>query len=126
MADSTDKTKLTAELAAARGRMAGYVAALRHDFDFGAKLKVGVAKNPAAWFAGAAVVGLLLSKIPPSPRKVVVKGPALRGSQAEQGGKAALLLTLLKFSLDFAKPALIAWTKKSIFTGRSRRASERF
>ena len=125
MADSTDKEKLASELAAARGRMSGYIAALRHDLDLGARLKSGVAKNPAAWFAGAAVIGLLLSRIPPTRRKVVVKGPMFRGKQTEKAGKAAVLLTVLKFGLDFAKPALTAWVKQRFFSDRARAASSR-
>lgn len=125
MADSADQKRLTVELAAARGRMTGYVEALRHDLDFGARLKSGVAGNRIAWFAGAVVIGLLLSRIPPTRRKVVVKGPAFRSNQREKAGKAAMLLTVLKFGLDFAKPALVAWTKQRFFSGRKRTTQRR-
>lgn len=117
MADQARKQVLTADLAAARERFSGYVSALRHDLDVGSRLKSGVSSNPIAWFGGAAVVGLLLSKIPPARRKVVVKGPAIRNDSAEKAGKAAFLLTALKFALDFAKPALISWAKQRLFSG---------
>ena len=62
----------------------------------------------------AAFVGLLLSKLPASRRKVVIKGPAIRSGSTEQAGKAAFALTLVKFALDFARPALTAWIKKRV------------
>lgn len=121
MADPTDKKELSAELAAARSRMTGYVGALRHDLDFGARLKRGVARNPVAWYAGAAVIGLLISRIPPARRKVVVKASVFKkNDNTEKAGKAAVLLAALKFGLDFAKPALVAWARQRFFSGRGR------
>lgn len=123
MADQTRKQILTADLAAARDRFSGYASALRQDLDVGARLKSGVSANPIAWFGGAAAVGLLLSKIPPLRRKVVVKGPAIRNNSAEKTGKAAVLLTALKFALDFAKPALLSWAKQRLFARDGRGVS---
>ena len=111
MADSTDKKILTAELAAARSELVGYTTALRHDLDFGARLKRGVRTHPGVWFSGAALLGLLLSRVSPARRKVVVKRPAFRSPETATAGKAAFALTALKFALDFAKPALLRWFK---------------
>jgi hypothetical protein len=122
MAEDTRKQTLIAELAAARNRLEGYTRALHSDLNVGAHLKSGFARNPVTWVGGAALLGLLLSKIPPARRKVVVKGPTLRGNQAEKAGKAAMLVTLLKFGLDFAKPALLRWANQKLFS-RSHPAS---
>jgi len=119
MADQSRKQSLTAELDTARARLGGYVAALRHDVNVGARLKSGVARNPVAWFGAAAILGLLLSKIPPLRRKVVVKGPALRNDQVERAGKAAVALTALKFALSFAKPAFTALVTRQLFGRRN-------
>jgi hypothetical protein len=101
--------------------MTGYVTALRHDLDFGAKLKRGVRNNPLAWYAAAGLIGLLLSKIPPLRQKVVVKGPKLRSEAPQEAGKAAIAVTVLKFVLDFAKPALLRWLKdRFLKTGQPR------
>ena len=100
--------------------MSGYVTAVRHDLDISARFRTSVARNPLAWFVGAAVIGLLLSKIPPTRRKVVVKGPALRSGQAEKAGKAAILVTVLKFGFDLARPVLLLWAKRHFFSGRGR------
>ena len=125
MADPIDKTKLTYELAAARAKMSGYAGALRHDLDIGARLKTGVTRNPVAWFAGAVVVGLVLSRIPTGHRKVVVKGPSFRNKDVEKAGKAATALAVLKFGLDFAKPAIVAWAKRRYFSGKGGASSPR-
>ena len=125
MADTIHQKELTAELAAARSQMSGYVTSLRQDLNVGARVKRGVAQNPAVWFGGAVVLGLLLSRIPAGRRKVVVKGPAIRNDSAEKAGKAAFVLTALKFAFDFAKPTLIAWAKQRMFSGAGGSVSEK-
>ncbi|MEO7318691.1 MAG: hypothetical protein ABIZ56_06860 [Chthoniobacteraceae bacterium] len=112
MANPTDKKTLIAELAAARGELRGYTTALRHDLDFGARLKRSVRSHPAVWFGGAAVLGLLLSRISPGRRKAAVPSSILRSPKTAQAGKAAFALTALKFAFDFARPALLRWIKE--------------
>lgn len=114
MADEAHKQTLISELEAARTHLGGYVGALRHDLNVGARLKTGMARNPAAWFAGAAGLGLLLARLAPSRRKVVLREPAVGKGHAETAGKAAFVLTALKFAMDFAKPALVSWVKKQV------------
>jgi hypothetical protein len=116
MAAPVDRERLKIELASSREGTAAYVAAVRHDLDMGAKVKRSVRNNPLAWYAAAGLLGLLLSRIPPARRKVVVKGPKLR-SDAQQAGKAAIGVTLLKFALDFAKPALLRWFQDRFHAG---------
>ena len=117
MATTNDREELKSELAAARGAVSVYATALRRDLDFGAKLKRSVQANPAAWFASAVLLGLLLSRIPPTRRKVVVKGPKLRSDAPKEAGKAAIALTLVKFALDSAKPALFRWLRNRYLGG---------
>jgi hypothetical protein len=103
---------MSAELASSRQAMEAYLSALRQDLNVGDRLKRNFRRNPSAWYAGAVVFGLLLSKIPPLRRDVVIKGPKLRNDAPKEAGKAALVVTLLKFALDFAKPGLIRWFKE--------------
>ena len=114
MAEQTLKQSLIADLESARAQLAGYSTALRHDLNVGARLKGGVARNPVAWFGAAAVVGLLLSKIPSPRRKTVIKMPASGKKQAGTAGKAAFALGALKLGLDFAKPAIMSWISKQL------------
>ena len=123
MADQTRKQTLTAELDTARTHLAGYMTALRHDLSVGARLKSGVARNPLAWFGAAAVIGLVLSRISLPGRKVVIKGPAIRNDQAAKAGKAAFVLTALKFGLDFAKPMIMTWIKNQMLNRKASRSA---
>lgn len=111
MADSLHQKELVAELAASRSQISGYVSALRHDLDVGSRIRRGVSHNPAAWFGGAAVIGLLLSRVVAGRRKVVVKGPSFHRKEAQSSGRAALFLSALQIGMDFAKPALVSWVK---------------
>ncbi len=126
MADSIHQKEIAAELAATRNQISGYVTALQRDLDFGSRLKRGVIRNPAAWFGGAAVLGLLLSRIPASRQKVILRGSSVRYSEAQKAGRAGLVLSALKIGLDFAKPALLSWAKSRIFNGASARPSKRY
>ena len=123
MADESHKQTLITELESARTHIGGYVTALRHDLNVGARLKSGVARNPVIWFGGAAVMGLLLARILTSRRKVVLKGSAVGKDQVEKVGKAAFALTVLKFALDFAKPALVSWVRTQVTERRATRSA---
>lgn len=112
MATPAYRKKLSRDLESSREAMTAYVTALRHDLNFVARLKRSVGQNPLAWYAGAAVLGLLLSKIPPFRRKVVVQGPKLHSDAPKEAGSAALIVTVLKFALDLAKPALLRGFKE--------------
>lgn len=111
MALTPRKNELIADLATARAELGGYAHALKRDADVGAKLKRSVQANPAGWFGAAAVLGLLLSKVPPRRKKVVVKAPKFRKDEASNAGKAAILLAALKFAFDLGKPFLMRWVK---------------
>ncbi len=119
MAYPARKEVLIADLATARTELAGYGQALARDLDVGARVKRGVRTHPAGWFGGAALLGLLLSKLPPLRRKVVVTPSLFRREPARGAGKAALIVTLAKLALDLAKPALTAWIKRRLFSGET-------
>lgn len=103
MANPPDRKALIAELAASRAALTGYATALRDDVALGAKLKRSFHANRTAWFSGAAVVGLLLSRLTGRRTKVVIHSPVA------EAGKTGLVLSALKFGLNFAKPALVGW-----------------
>ena len=67
----------------------------------------------------AAILGLLLSRIPAKRRKIVLKGPVVRNNEVQKAGRAAFLLGALKIVLDLAKPALLSWGKSRFFNGSS-------
>jgi hypothetical protein len=115
MAEPTKKQALILSLQEARGQLASNISGIRRDLSVGQRFRRSVKQRPFVWFAGAAVLGLLLAKIPPiGGRKVVVQQPVVYQKSA---GKAALFLTALKFLLDLGKPALAAWAAKRIKDG---------
>ena len=116
MAQADDKTQLIADLARARAQISGQVVALRHDLDFPTRAKAAFKRGPLPWLGGAAVVGLILSRLPGRKKTVVV--PSRKGSQAEAAvetaGKYGLLLGALKVAFNLARPALTAWVARQV------------
>lgn len=106
MADQALKESLINELAVARSQVGVNKDELREDVAVGKKLKRQLREHPLPWFAGAAVLGLLLSKLPPMRRKVVVKPPKIRRQKQEEVKKAGVAVALLHFALQIARPAL--------------------
>lgn len=123
MADEPRKQSLIAELAMARSQLAAHSLGVRRAASISERLKHGVRDHLAVWFGSAMVVGLLLSRVVRPRRKVVVKGA--RKAQVEKAGAAAFALTLLKFGLDFAKPAMLSWFKDRLLSGFSKRRKAR-
>lgn len=134
MAQDDDKAELIAGLARARARLTESTLALRRDLDFPTRAKKAFKKSPLPWIGGAALVGLIIARLPGKKAKVVVtrkpKEPTM-----ETAGKAGLILGALKIAFDFARPALLHWATER-FSGyvaargqtqdfRSRSASQR-
>ncbi len=114
MAEQSGKKALVAELTQSRAQIAGCVVGLRADLDVGKKFRATVNRNRLAWFSGAAVLGLLLSKIPARRSKDQGRASPLVTKKQESAGKAALLVAGLKFALDLAKPSLIKWARNRL------------
>jgi hypothetical protein len=114
MAQEHEKAELIAELAQARAGMTRNVAALRHDLDFAARARNSFAKNPMLWLGGAALLGLIIARIPGRKGKV----HTVRVEKAEpvvaQAGKAGLVLGALKIAFDFARPTLMKWATQRV------------
>jgi hypothetical protein len=126
MADQALKQSLINELAIARSQFGVNKAELREDLAVGKKFRRQLHRNPVPWFAGAALVGLLLSKLPPMRRKVVVNPPKIRRQRAEEMGKAGIVVALLNFALQLAKPTLIKLIVERLkfpFHSRNRRTA---
>ena len=126
MADQTFKQSLVNELAIARSQLGVNKAELRNDLAVGRKFRNQLHRNPVPWFAGAAVFGLLLSKLPPMRRKVVVKPPKVRSAAPEQMGKAGIAVAILNFVLQLAKPTLLKLIRDRIsypFSARNQKTA---
>ena len=109
MAEQRQIDSLRSQLGNARTETAEAVSALKMELDVPRRLKANFIRNRTAWLGGAAIVGLLFSKIPARTSRVVVKTRGSEKAAVDRAGKAAVGLTLLKFALDLAKPALMRW-----------------
>ncbi len=76
MADER-KAELIAELDRARARATANTKALRSDVAFRPHLQRVFQRNRSAYLGGAALFGLLLSKIPPRTKEVKIKGESV-------------------------------------------------
>ena len=102
MADPTKKQSLIRTLQEARGQIAGNIHGLKEDLSVGKRFRRSVRENPFVWYAGAAVLGLLLAKLPPMGRKVVVTQPIF--AKQQKAGKTAVLVGAIKIALDLGRP----------------------
>ncbi len=95
-----DKAALIAELDAARAKIAEAGEDVRRKFDVSARAKESFKKNRPIWLGGAAIFGLLLSKLP--ARKTTVFVDQASGAT----GKLGAAWGVLKFAGGLAKPFL--------------------
>lgn len=117
MAENDDKAELILELAKSRNAMAANVTGLRHDFDFPTRAKKAFKKSPAIWLGAAAIVGLVVARIPGRSKPAVkVKVAARKGedSTVEKAGKAGLVFGALKLAFDLARPALMRYATQRV------------
>ncbi len=108
MAQDDDKAKLIAELARARARLTESTGALRRGLDFPTRAKKAFTSSPLPWLAGAAVLGLIIARLPGKKTKVVFSRKT-KEPIAETAGKAGLILGALKIAFDFARPTILNW-----------------
>lgn len=123
MADE-QKRELIARLARARAEASANSQALHEDLQIGEKLKENIENNRGAWLSGAVLAGLVISKIPPRTKKVVVtpgKGAKVE-KEIEQAGKVGLFLSALRMVFNFVQPFLVKWITRRL---QARAASPR-
>lgn len=126
MADSRKKRELIAQIDRARSKAAAFQRELKEDLKIREKvhevgdsmryeLKESVDQHRGIWLGGAALLGLLIAKIPPRT-KVIVSGGGAKKKAAEAGkiGAAGLLVTALGWVFSLVRPLLISWGRKRI------------
>lgn len=112
MADDPRKSELIAELARSRGELTRHARAAGRELDVAARLKASFQRHRLPWIAGAALLGLLLTRFPrrrrSTPRTWRKPPPEAKAV------KAGLLVTALKFAFDIARPALTKWVASRV------------
>jgi hypothetical protein len=121
------KTALIRELDQARGELRAHSQGVRAHAHPGAKLRASFARNRIAWIGGAALLGLVLAKLPPRTKKVPLSRKAEK--QIADAGKAGFALGALKIAFDLARPFATTWAtnrlgemaKKAAYASEPRR-----
>lgn len=113
MAELPDrKADLIAQLESARARLGVHSKGAQAHLHPGVKVREAFSRQRAAWLGGAALLGLMVTRLPRT-KKVVVRRKGGREEMAK-AGKAGMALGGLKLAIDLAKPLLIAWATKRI------------
>ncbi len=111
------KAALIAELDRARSRATANGRSLGRDVQVSGKIKETIARHRVSWLAGGVLTGLVISKLPPRTKKVVVdrKGkPQQMNAELAATGKAGLALGAVKLLIDVTKPVILAWATKRL------------
>lgn len=122
MADEPRKSRLSAELARARGELTKHARGVRREIDVAARVKSSFQRHGLVWLGGAAVLGLLVTVLP--RRKKSMPRPWRKPAPEVKAVKAGLIVTALKIGFDIARPALIKWIATAVSDyaeGRNRR-----
>lgn len=126
MADADRKRELIAQLDRARSRAAAHKAELEQDLKVGDRvneisdrlkggLKENVDHNRGVWLGGAALIGLLISKIPPRTKVLISNQRSAKVSkETKQAGKAGLLMAALTWAFSMVRPMLISWGTRKV------------
>lgn len=100
------KAELIAQLSRARAGLDRASAQVREAVDVPRRLRRSVANNMFLWLGGAALVGVVIAKLPRRTQKVLVDA---EGQRVDAGGvaKTGLLLAVAKIAFDVARPTLL-------------------
>lgn len=121
MADLTDRKRaLIRDLDRTRAELSAHgTGALAHAHP-GEKVRAAFVKNRVAWIGGAALLGLILAKIPARRKKVVI---STKRPKEVAAAKSSAGLAALKFAFDISRPWLTAWATKRVAAYAAERAS---
>ena len=112
MAEFPDrKAELIAQLDAQRVQLSASARGLRRSADVGARVKASILQSRAVWFGGAALLGLLLTRLR-RPRQVFVDRQS--GKKIQAAERTGLLLAVAKIAFDLARPTLLRWASGKV------------
>lgn len=107
-----EKHAILGELAAARERLSATGEELRRALDVAARARDSFQRHRPAWLGGAALVGLVLSKLPARSKTVFVERAT--GKALGAAGKLGAVWTVARLAFDIAKPLVGELAGKSL------------
>jgi hypothetical protein len=134
MAESAKKRELIAQLDRARSKATAFQRELKEDLKIGDRvhelgdqvqdgLKESVDHHRGVWLGTAALVGLLISKIPPRTKVIMGGNGSKTSREAKKVGKAGLFVAALGWLFSLVRPLIISWGRKRLvqaFSGGGR------
>ncbi len=123
MAELEDrKSALIREIARSRAELSAHAEGAGAHLHPGEKIQAGFVRHRFAWMGAAGLLGLILSKVGGSPKKIEVSKKGEK--QVAKAGAAGLMLGLLKIAFDLFRPMLTRWATQRVgaFASRSRPA----
>ncbi len=122
--------QLSDRAAASRQRLAYAGRSLESAADFGRRVQTSIRGNLTTWLGSAALIGLVLAKLPSRKKKIYIKAGASKGTkaEAESSGKAkgGLAIALLGLVFQAVRPQLQKLITEQIRAQiEKRRASQR-
>ena len=100
------KAELVTQLARARASLDRSAAQVRDAVDIPRRIRRSVGQNLFVWLGGAALIGVVISKLPRRTKKVYVDADGKRIASSGVA-KTGMLLAAAKVAFDFARPTLM-------------------
>jgi hypothetical protein len=114
MAHDARKAELIAALDRARSRLAANAHGLRDDVNPLSCVQRSFRRNGFSWVGGAALLGVLLARLPARTRVVTVDRRGQKVQDTRKAATAGLTLGALKIAFDLAKPWLVGWISRRL------------
>jgi hypothetical protein len=117
--DDKPTEELKAQIAHTRALFSRDLSGLRYELDFLGKIRKSFRRQTVFWLAGAAAVGLLLTRLPARTKKVYVE-PRIGGKSKHRLLEAGFVLGALKIAATLLRPVIVDLVKNRLsgFAGK--------
>jgi hypothetical protein len=105
--------ELKAQIAHSRALVSRDLRGLRYELDFPHKIRKSFQRQTVFWLAGAAAIGLLLTRLPARAKKVYVE-PRIGGKSKHRLLEAGFVLGALKIAATLFRPVIVDLVRKRL------------
>ena len=116
--------ELKAQIAHSRALVSRDLRGLRYELDFSHKIRKSFQRQTVFWLAGAAAVGLLLTRLPARGKKVYVE-PRIGGKSRHRLLEAGFVLGALKIAATLLRPVIVDLVRNRLGAFAAKSSSSR-
>jgi hypothetical protein len=116
--------ELKAQIAHSRALVSRDLRGLRYELDFPHKIRKSFQRQTVFWLAGAAAIGLLLTRLPTRAKKVYVE-PRIGGKSKHRLLEAGFVLGALKIAATLFRPVIVDLVRKRLSGFAAKSSSSR-